>query len=49
MNVFELFATLSLDKSEYEEGLNSAEKEAEGFGSKFSGGLATAAEIMKNK
>lgn len=45
MNVFELFATLSLDKSEYEEGLNSAEKEAEGFGSKFSSGLATAAKV----
>lgn len=45
MNVFELFATLSLDKSEYEEGLNSAEKDASGFGSKLSAGLGVAAKV----
>ena len=41
MNVFDLFAKLSLDTSEYEEGLNDAEKSASGFGDK----LATAAKV----
>lgn len=45
MNVFDLFAKLSLDKSEYEEGLDDAEKDAEGFGSKLKKGLGTAGKI----
>lgn len=45
MNVFDLFAKLSLDKSEYEEGLDEAEKDAEGFGSKLKKGLGTAGKI----
>ena len=46
MNVFELFAVLSLDKSEYEEGLNNAEKDAEGFGSKIKKGFGVAAKAV---
>ena len=46
MNVFELFATLSLDKSEYEEGLNNAEKDAEGFGSKIKKGFGVATKAI---
>lgn len=46
MNVFELFATLSLDKSEYEKGLNGAEKDAEGFGSKIKKGFGVAAKAV---
>ena len=35
MNVFELFAKLSLDSSGYESGMSEAETKAEGFGSKL--------------
>lgn len=45
MNVFELFAKLSLDSSEYEEGLNESEKDAQSFGSKLKSGLGKAAKI----
>lgn len=45
MNVFDLFAKLSLDKSEYEEGLDDAQKDAEGFGSKLKSGLGTAGKV----
>lgn len=45
MNVFELFAKLGLDKSEYDEGLSSAEQEAQSFGSAISSGLKTAMGI----
>lgn len=45
MNVFELFAKLSLDTSEYDEGLDDAEKSASGFGSKLSKGLGTAGKV----
>ena len=45
MNVFDLFAKLSLDKSEYDNGLNDAEKEATSFGGKLKSGLGTAAKI----
>lgn len=41
MNVFDLYAKLALDSSEYEKGLNDAESK----GSKFGGGLATAAKV----
>jgi len=45
MNVFDLFATLSLDSTNYEEGLSGAESSANSFGSRLSGGLATAARV----
>ena len=41
MNVFDLFAKLSLDSTEYEQGLGEAEKK----GSKFGAGLKTAAGV----
>ena len=44
MNVFDLYATLSLDKSDYDAGLNDAETSATSFGSKLKSGLATAAK-----
>ena len=45
MNVFDLFATLSLDTSEYEKGLNTAEQDASSFGSKLGSSLGTAAKV----
>lgn len=45
MNVFELMATLSLDSSSYDKGLNKSEKSAKGFATKLGGGLKTAAKI----
>ena len=49
MNVFDLEAKLSLDDSEYTQGLNNAEGKASSFGSKtisaIGGGLKTAAAI----
>ena len=43
MNVFELFATLGLDTSEYEKGLDDAEKSSSNFGQKLKTGLKVAA------
>lgn len=45
MNVFELFATLSLDTSEYDQGLDDAEKSASSFSSKLKNGLGTAGKV----
>lgn len=45
MNLFELVAVLSLNKKGYEEGLDSAEKEASSFGSKLKSGLGTVAKV----
>ena len=45
MNVFELFAKLGLDTKEYDKGLDDAEKDAQGFGSKLKAGLGTAAKV----
>ena len=45
MNVFELFAKISVDSSEYERGLDGASKESSSFGQKLKSGLATAAKI----
>ena len=42
MNLFDLVATLGLDSSEYEKGLDGAESKTESFGSKLKNGLATA-------
>lgn len=45
MDVFDLSARISLDSSEYEKGLNSAEKQSSGLASKIGGGLKTAAKV----
>lgn len=45
MDVFDLVAKISLDTSEYTEGLDEAGKDSESFGSKFSNGLATAGKV----
>ena len=46
MNVFELFATLTLDDEGYKKGLDNAEKDAEGFGSKIKKGFGVAAKAV---
>lgn len=45
MNLFNLFAKISLDTSEYEEGLEKSEKQAKSFGSSLKDGLRTAAKV----
>ena len=45
MNVFDLFAKLSLDSSEYEKGLEGAEKSASSFGDKLRKGVGIAAGV----
>lgn len=45
MNLFSLFAKLSLDTSEYEKGINGASNSATSFADKIGNGLATAAKI----
>jgi len=45
MNVFELFATLGLDTTSYDKGLEGAEKTASSFGSKLKTGLGIAAGV----
>lgn len=45
MNVFELFAKLGLDTSEYERGLEGAEGQASSFGSTLASGLGVAAGV----
>lgn len=45
MNLFDLMATISLDTSNYDEGLDQSEQKAETFGSKLGKGLATAAKV----
>lgn len=45
MNVFELFATLGLDTSEFDSALSGAETAAGSFGASIAGGLATAGRI----
>lgn len=45
MNLFDIFATLSLDKSNYDEGLAEGEKSASSFGSKVGSALGTGAKI----
>lgn len=44
-NAFELEAKITLNSSEYEKGLNDASTKTASFGSKLSGGLATAAKV----
>lgn len=45
MNVFELFAKLGLDTSEYNEGLEGAEKSASSFGANLRKGIGVAAGV----
>ena len=45
MNVFELFASLTLDTSEYDNSLDNAEQKTESFGSKLGKGLGVAASV----
>ncbi len=45
MTILDLVASLRLDTGEYEQGLDEAEKEANGFGSKLKSGLGTAAKV----
>ena len=45
MNVFELFATLVLNKKAYEQGMKDAEGEAQGFGGRLKGILGGAAQV----
>ena len=45
MNVFDLFAKISLDTSEYTAGLQGAEQQTSSFGDKLKKGLATTAKV----
>ena len=45
MNLFELFAKLTLDSSEYEKGLDDAEKKGSSFGAKLGNGLKTLGKV----
>lgn len=45
MDIFDLKAVLTLNSSQYEEGLNQSEKRASTFGSKLKTGLGTAAKV----
>ena len=46
MNVFNLFAKLSLDKSDYDTGLSEGERQASTFGEKLKSGLGSAAKAI---
>jgi len=45
MNLFDLVAVLTLNKKDYEEGLDEAQGEATSFGDKLKSGLGTAAKV----
>ena len=45
MNVFDLYAKIALDKSEYEKGLEDASEKTSSFADKLKTGLATAAKV----
>jgi hypothetical protein len=45
MNVLDLFAKLTLDKSEYDEGLDESSEKASSFASKIGAGLKTAGKV----
>lgn len=45
MDVLDLYAKISLDKSEYDEGLDEASSKTQGVGSKITGALKTAGKI----
>ena len=46
MNLFNLIAKITLDKKDYEKGMNSAEKQGKSFGEKISAGAKIAAKGM---
>jgi len=45
MDVFDLMATIDLDASKYEQGLNDAETKGKGFGQRLKDGLGTAGKV----
>ena len=45
MNVFDLVAKITLDKSEYDEGLGESQEEIQSFGDRLKNGLGTAARV----
>ncbi|MBQ1510110.1 MAG: hypothetical protein IIZ54_04340, partial [Selenomonadaceae bacterium] len=45
MNLFDLMAKITLDTSEYEEGLDKSEKQAKGFSNNLKTGLKTAGKV----
>ena len=45
MNVFDLVASLFLDKESFDKGLSESEKDAQSFGDKLKSGLGTAAKV----
>lgn len=45
MNLFELAATLMLDSSDYDKGIDSAQSKADSFGSKLKSGFSSAAKV----
>ena len=45
MNLFDLMAKITLDTSEYEEGLDKSEKQAKGFSNSLKSGLKTAGKV----
>lgn len=46
MDVFDLYAKISLDSSEYDKGLDDAAAKGSGFGSKLAGGLGSAVKTV---
>lgn len=46
MNLLDLFARISLDKREYDEGLNEAERQADSFGGKLVSGLGNGMKVL---
>lgn len=46
MDVLDLYAKISLDKSEYDKGLDDASNESKSFGSKLAGGLGSAVKTV---
>lgn len=46
MDVLDLYAKISLDKSEYDKGLDEASSESKSFGSKLAGGLGSAVKTV---
>lgn len=46
MDVLDLYAKISLDKSEYDKGLDEASNESKSFGSKLAGGLGSAVKTV---
>ena len=45
MNLFKLFASISLDKSDYDKGVKEATDQGESLASKLGGGLAKAGQV----